>query len=229
MNGWRILLAQEEKMDPQDQDVPLALPADDAADPVLFELTASLWRLHYALQLVGDPYSLVHEFKRQITFAPPEPITVRVTPKLLRIGETAYVASHLVSVTTRKKAKNIGCALALVGLGGVMLMCGVFNVMASAVMNPFGGDTNSGMGIGCGFGLAVLLILGGISVFRSAKDQSVVEISLSSGETDGLMSTDADVIRRIHAALYTVISQGGEQRDSAAQGGEERAGSSDVA
>lgn len=153
------------------------------------------------MQLVRQPgYSAVHEFQRRLTAAPPEPIPILVTDRRMQIGETTYALHQITSVSSTGDAKNVGCALALVGIGvllATMLICG-------AALSPFGGGVAS-IDKSWLFGAAVLIMIGA-ALYRAAKEQFAVRIASASGDVDGVMSPDRETIARIAAAAETALA-----------------------
>jgi len=189
---------------PVDEPAPPAQPSQDAEVVYFDEVVAGLRPIRRTMELVRRPgLNFVHELRSRFSAAPERPVAILITSRRIVFGGTTYAPANITSITRAGEAKNVGCAMAVIGLGALLFLCNLANSFASSYLNPFGAEESGSAWWLLG---AVVLVVLGFMAYQNAKDQYAVEITSASGETAGFMSIHQKPIEAIHQALVAAVA-----------------------
>ena len=113
------------------------------------------------------------------------------------IGGTTYSTTNITSVGKRTESAKVGCAVALIVFGILVLPVAALRMTESTV---------NGLLVGV-FAAAMLAL--GVYLAKKAKPKQILVFASASGESRALISTDAAWVDRVLAAVNeAIVSRG---------------------
>lgn len=120
---------------------------------------------------------------------------VLITSARANFGGTTYAIRHINSVEMGiRRAGRTWPLLMIIGGGGLF------------ALSLVGWVTSRGADSGYCTGIGLFVAIGGVALYRAARDRYIVRITTSSGRVDALASTARADIERIVAAVTQAIT-----------------------
>lgn len=124
---------------------------------------------------------------------------VRVTSARFQVGAQTYAMASVNSVTYQKREAETGTGWALAILGGVFLLIVALVLVASGfsmAVAVFGGGS-------------LVMLVGGVSIVRSALPTFLVVLTTANGQSTALSNQDSTVVEPVVRALNeALVSRG---------------------
>lgn len=119
---------------------------------------------------------------------------VFVSNSLIKVGGTAYRTKHMTSVSKHTEPRKVGCSVALMGLGLLVLLIAVVDRGTSTPSFSL-----------AWVALAAFMVVFGIIFLRELRPVYVVSLASPSGQSGVFSSTDEELVDRVVAAVSRAI------------------------